>query len=122
MAKNNPFRQPVILSNSETGESRQFLSMAQAALFLGVHMTTVKRYLINSKPYNGYVITKVNSGSSISVSTNVRQPILLTNPIIDITKQFSTTKDACDYLEIFNKRLSNYLKISSRLQINKLRL
>lgn len=84
--------------------------MAQAALFLGVHMTTVKRYLNNSKPYNGYIITKVNSGSPISVPTNVRQPILLTNPTTGIIKQFSTTKDACDYLEISSKRLSNYFK------------
>ena len=82
MAKNNPFRQSVILSNSETGESRQFTSMAQAALFLGVLMTTVKRYIINSKPYNGYTITKVNSGLDLpftSVPTNVIQPVLLTN-------------------------------------------
>lgn len=34
MANNNPFRLPVILSNRETGESRQFISMTQAALFL----------------------------------------------------------------------------------------
>jgi hypothetical protein len=113
MAKNNPFRQPVLISNSETGDSREFLSMTQAAQFLGIHETTVKRYLINSKPYNGYIITKVNSGSdlpSISVPTNVRQPVLLSNPTTGITKEFSTSKDACDYLEISSKRLSNYFK------------
>jgi hypothetical protein len=107
MAKNNPFRQTVILSNSETGESRQFTSMAQAAIFLGVHMTTVKRYLMNSKPYKGYTI-KANSGLDspfTSVPTNVRQPILLTNQTTGITKQFSTTKDACEYLDISSKRL-----------------
>jgi len=113
MAKNNPFRQPVVISNRETGDTRQFLSMTQAAHFLGIHKTTVKRYLINSKPYNGYIITQVNSGldsSSISVPTNVRQPVLLTNPTTGISKEFSTTKDACDYLEISAKRLSNYFK------------
>ena len=31
MANSNPFRQPVILSNSQTGDSQQFTSMAQAA-------------------------------------------------------------------------------------------
>lgn len=113
MAKNNPFRQPVIVSNSETGDSRQFTSMAQAALFLGVHMTTIKKYLINCKPYNGYTITKVNSGldlASTFVPTNVKQPVLLTNQTSGITKQFSTTKDACKYLEISSKQLSNYFK------------
>jgi predicted transcriptional regulator len=124
MAKNNPFRQPVIVSNIETGDSRQLLSMTQAAHFLGIHKTTVKRYLINSKPYNGYIITKVNSGlysSYISVPTNIRQPVLLTNPTAGITKEFTTTKDACNYLKISSKRLSNYFKnieSSSDKQVN----
>jgi len=123
MAKNNPFRQPVIISNSETGDSRQFLSMTEAAHFLGIHKTTVKRYLINSKPYNGYIITKVNGldSSSILVPTNIKQPILLTNPTTGVTKEFSTTKDACDYLEISIKRLSNYFKkieLSADKQVN----
>lgn len=43
-------------------------------------MATVKRYLDSSKSYNGYTITKVNSGSylqSISVPTNERKAVLL---------------------------------------------
>ena len=50
MVNNNPFRVPIILSNIESGENKEFTSMIQAALFLGVHMTTVKRYLVNNKP------------------------------------------------------------------------
>lgn len=113
MANNNPFRQPVVLSNSQTGDSQQFTSMAQAAQFLGVHMTTVKRYLNSSKPYNGYTITKVNPGldsPSISVPTNEKQAVLLTNKALGVTKQFSTMKAACGYLEISSKRLSNCFK------------
>ncbi len=113
MARNNPFSQPVVVSNIQTGDSQQFTSMARAALYLGVHMTTVKRYLNYSKPCNGYMITKVNSGldlPSTSVPTNERQAVLLTNNASGITKQFSTMKAACQYLEISSRRLSNYLK------------
>lgn len=113
MAQNNPFRQSVVLSNSNTGDSQQFSSMAQAALFLGVHMTTVKRYLNSSKPCNGYIITKVNSGldlHSTRVPTNEKQAVLLTNKASGATKQFSSIKAACQYLDISSKRLSNYFK------------
>lgn len=82
MAQNNPFSLPVVVSNSKTGDSQQFSSMTQAALFLGVHMTTVKRYLNSSKPCNGYIITKVNSGlylPSTHVPTNEKQAVLLTS-------------------------------------------
>ena len=78
MAKNNPFRVPVILSNIETGNREEFTSMIQAALFLGVHMTTVKRYLVNNKPYKGYMITKAISSldsSSASSLTNSKQAV-----------------------------------------------
>lgn len=76
-------------------------------------MTTVKRYLINNKAYNGYMITKATSGldfSSISSPTNQKQAVELTNSVLGITKQFSTMKSACLYLGISYRRLSNYLK------------
>lgn len=113
MATNNPFRVSIILFNTETGKREEFTSMSQAALFLGVHMTTVKRYLINNKPYKGYMITKSTSSldsSSISSLTNERQAVVLTNSVSGITKQFSTMKAACQFLDISPKRLSNYLK------------
>jgi predicted transcriptional regulator len=112
MAKNNPFRVSIILSNIETGKREEFTSMTQAALFLGVHMTTVKRYLINNKPYNGYMIKSNSSldSSSISSVTNQRQPVVLTNSVSWITKEFSTMKAAYQFLGISPRRLSNYLK------------
>jgi len=113
MAKNSPFRVPIILSNIETGKREEFTSMIQAAQFLGVHMTTVKRYLINNKPYKGYMITKATSSldsSSISSPTNSRQAVVLTYSVSGITKQFPTMKAAYQFLDISPKRLSNYLK------------
>ena len=116
MAKNNPFRVSIILSNTETGKREEFTSMTQAALFLGVHMTTVKWYLINNKPYKGYMITKATSSldsSSISSLTNERQAVVLTNSVSGITKQFSTMKAAYQFLGISPRRLSNYLNNES---------
>lgn len=114
MAKNNPFRVSIILSNIETGQNKEFTSMIQAALFLGVHMTTVKRYLVNNKPYKDYMITKATSSldsSSPSTSlTNSRQAVELTNSVTGVTKEFSTMKAAYQFLGISPRRLSNYLK------------
>lgn len=42
--------------------------------------------------------------------TNERQAVLLTNKASGVTKEFSTIKAACEYLEISSKRLSNYFK------------
>ena len=120
MAKNNPFRVPVIITNIETGKREEFTSMIQAALFLGVHMTTVKRYLINNKPYKGYMITKATSSldSSISSLTNSKQPVVLTNGVSGITKQFSTLKAACQFLDISSRQLYNYFKNNESSFIN----
>lgn len=113
MTKNNPFRVPILLTNIETGKREEFTSMIQAALFLDIHMTTVKRYLINNKPYKGYMITttlRVVDSSSISNLTNSRQAVVLTNSVSGITKQFSTMKAAYQFLGISPRRLLNYLK------------
>jgi hypothetical protein len=113
MAENNPYRVPLVLSNTVTGKREEFSSMAKVALFLGVHVTTVKRYLINNKPYNGYMITKATYSLDISSSsslTNKSQAILLTHSVLGITKQFPTMKAACEFLDISHRRLFNYLK------------
>lgn len=105
---------PIILSNIDTGKNKEFTSMIQAALFLGVNMTTVKRYLVNNKPYKGYIITKATSSlyssSAPTRLTNYRLAVELTNSVTGITKQFSTMKAAYQFLGISPRRLSNYLK------------
>ena len=121
MAKNNPFKVSIILYKSETGKKEEFTSMAQAAQFLGVHATTVKSYLINNKPYKGYMISKATSDldfSSISNLTNKRQAVLLTNSVSGDTKQFSSMKAAYLFLGISPRRLSNYLKNKEYLLAN----
>nr|YP_009945078.1 GIY-YIG endonuclease [Monilinia laxa]QOE17442.1 GIY-YIG endonuclease [Monilinia laxa]QYB19867.1 GIY-YIG endonuclease [Monilinia laxa]QYB19952.1 GIY-YIG endonuclease [Monilinia laxa]QYB20033.1 GIY-YIG endonuclease [Monilinia laxa]QYB20129.1 GIY-YIG endonuclease [Monilinia laxa] len=79
-------------------------------------MTTVKRYLVNNKPYKGYMITKATSSldsSSASNLTNSKQAVELTNSVTGITKQFSTMKAAYQFLGISPRRLLNYLNNKS---------
>lgn len=120
-AKNNPFRVPVILSNLEIGNIKEFTSLIQAALFLGVHMTTVKRYIVNNKPYKGYMITKATS-SLYSYSapglTNSKQAVKLINTVTGVTKQFSIMKAAHQFWGLSPRRLSNYLKNNKSLPTN----
>jgi group I intron endonuclease len=123
MVKNNPFRVAIILSNIESGENKEFSSMIQAALFLGVHMTTVKRYLVNNEPCKGYMITKATSSklddsSSPSSLTNSRQAVKLTNSVTGITKEFPTMRAAYQFLGVSPRRLSNYLKNNNSLSTN----
>lgn len=121
MAKNNPFNVPIILSSIETGKREEFTSMAKAALFLGIHATTVKSYLVNNKPYKDYMITRPTSvidSSFISNLTNVRQAVLLTNSVSGDTKQFSSMKAACQFLDISPRRLLNYFKDKESLLTN----
>jgi len=113
MIINNPFRVPIILSNIETGENKEFTSITRAALFLGVDMTTVKRYLVTNKPYKGYMITKATSNLdtySASSLTNSKQAVELINCETGITQQFPTMKAAYQFLGISYRRLSNYLE------------
>jgi group I intron endonuclease len=56
LALNNNKRQSVTLINIETGESKEFLFMKDAAEYLGTSHTQVRNYYNKNKPYNGYVI------------------------------------------------------------------
>ena len=122
MIQNNSFRVAIILSNLETGEIKEFTSMIQAALFLGIHATTVKRYLVNNKPYKGYMITKatsnLDSSSAPAKLTNTKQAVELTNIVTGITKQFPTMKAAYQFLGVSSRRLSNYLNDNKSLSTN----
>jgi len=56
LALNNNKRQIVILTNLETGESKEFLFVKQAAEFLETSHTQVRNYYNKNKPYKGYTI------------------------------------------------------------------
>jgi len=54
-------------------------------------------------------ISSLDSSSTSSL-TNLRQAVVLTNSVSGITKQFSSMKAACQFLEVSYRRLSKYLK------------
>jgi len=53
---NNNKRQIVKLTNAETGESKEFLFIREAAEYLGTSHTQIRNYYNKNKPYKGYVI------------------------------------------------------------------
>jgi group I intron endonuclease len=57
MALVNQHRKPVILTNIETGVSKEFISMTEAGNYLGTSRVQIRNYLNNNKPYKGYIIS-----------------------------------------------------------------
>jgi len=113
MINNNPYKMSVVVMNEETGKKEEFPSLKQAALFLGIHRTTVKRYLMENKPYKGYMITKASSEldpANPTKLTNKNQAVELTNCETGDTKQFLSMQAAHQFLGISSRRLSKYLQ------------
>lgn len=57
LALNNNKRQPIVLTNLETGISKEFSFMKEAAEYLGTSHTQIRNYLKCNKPYKGYSIS-----------------------------------------------------------------
>jgi hypothetical protein len=57
MALNNNKRQPIILTNLNTGTYKEFPLMKEAAKYLDTSHTQIRNYLIRNKPYKGYKIS-----------------------------------------------------------------
>ena len=118
MRLGNILRQSVLLTNPDTGETKEFTSMTDAGLYLGVSRVTLKKYLLSGTPYKGYVITGP-SGSNIKVldesSSSTKflannLAVLLTNKSTGVSKEFSTMTEAAEYLEVSRGRLWYFLK------------
>lgn len=57
MALNNNKRQPIILTNLESGIYKKFLFIKDAAEYLATSHTQIRNYLKKNKPYKGYTIS-----------------------------------------------------------------
>ena len=57
MALNNNKRQPIVLTNLNTGTYKEFPFMKEAAKYLDTSHTQIRNYLIRNKPYKGYKIS-----------------------------------------------------------------
>ena len=113
MRLGNILRQSVLLINSETGDIHKFSSMTKAGIFLGISRVTVSKYLLSSILYKGYIICKdpLNIAKSSSTSNFIKQqPILVTNKLTGISKEFSSITEAARHLEISRAGLWYFLK------------
>lgn len=118
LSKSNTFSLPILLTNMETGDSKEFSSMTEAAKYLSTSRTQLRNYLIKDIPLLGYLISKVStlhSGEDLSTPKVKQQPLLLTNTKTGETTKFSSLTEAAKYLEVsrgaiwyyFNKKVSS---------------
>jgi len=111
MRLSNTLRQPVLLTNSETGDIKEFSSMTDAGVFLGISRVTVSKLLLSNVLYRGYKISKAPSiykgaaESSFNSNFIMQQPILLTNKLTGFSKEFASITKAAEYLDISRARL-----------------
>lgn len=119
LSLSNQLRQSILLTNIETGEINEFSSMTDAGLYLGISRVSVRNYLSKNLSYKGYSIIKAPSNDKVIDDQQSyynpiqQQPVLLTNKITGISKEFYSMTDAAKYLEISRGRLWNFLSKSA---------
>jgi group I intron endonuclease len=107
----NLLRQPVLITNSETGDKQEFSSLTDAGAYLGISRVSVKKYLLSDIPYKGYTFSiDLSDGKETAVlpptsNYTKQQAILLTNKITGISKEFSSITEAAEYLNVPRARL-----------------
>jgi group I intron endonuclease len=111
MRLSNTLRQPVLLTNSETGDTQEFSSMTDAGVYLGISRVSVRKYLLSNIPYKGYIISKapskdkdITEPASTSDFIN-QQPVRLTNKLTGNSKEFSSMSEAAKFLDVSRARL-----------------
>lgn len=119
MRLSNTFRKPVLLTNTETGDIKEFFSMTDAGIYLSISRITVKKYILSSLPYKGYIITQAPSKDTemvelpSSYSATQSQPVLVTNQITGISRQFYTNTEAAEYMQVSRGRLWYFFKTAN---------
>ena len=106
----NTLRKSVIVTDTETGNIQEFISLTEAGEYLGISRVTVGKYLSKGTLYNKYKISSFNASSNeTQVYSNVRafpqQPILLNNVETGDKKEFVSMTDAAKYLNVSRARL-----------------
>ena len=77
-------KKSVIVTDTETGDFKEFISLTEAGKFLGISRKTVDNYLSKGTLYNKYKISSpLTSSNETQVFSNVttisQQPVLLNN-------------------------------------------
>lgn len=127
MRLSNILRKPVRLTYTKTGNIKEFSSMTDAGIYLGISRVSVRKYFLSNNPYKGYTITKTPSkdkemaelpSSSKSIQ---QQPVLLTNKITGISKQCPSITDAAEYLQVSRARLWYFFSKTANTDIETLK-
>jgi group I intron endonuclease len=108
MVVNNRLRQPVLIKNIERGDCKEFASIAEAGLYLGVARGVIKRRIENNIPLKGYLVTKVDAGISLpspKTPSGKGQHVFIKNLETGDSKEFSSLKAVYEYLGISAIRL-----------------
>jgi len=114
MRLSNTFRKPVIVTNTETGETLEFSSLTDAGKYLGMSRVSVRKHLLKDIPYKQYTIyalrpsltdKEVVEVSALNYTKPLPQPLLLTNEETGDVKEFSSITEAAKYLDISRGRL-----------------
>jgi hypothetical protein len=110
MRLGNTLRKSVIVTDTETGNIQEFISLTEAGEYLGISRVTVGKYLSKGTLYNKYKISSFNASSNETqvqpnVTTFPQQPILLNNVETGDKKEFVSMTDAAKYLNVSRARL-----------------
>lgn len=92
--------------------------MTDTGIFLGISRVTVRKFWLNNLSYKGYTFSKGPSNNKdinlseplFSSNFVMQQPILLTNKFTGVSKEFSTMREAAEYLDISRAALWYFLK------------
>ena len=106
MRLSNTLRKSVLVTNTETGDRKEFPSMTEAGKYLGISRVSVGKYLLKGTHYKGNVISNLSLTSNVTnegdYSSNqasvYQQPVLLSNDETGDRKEFSSIKEAAEYL------------------------
>ena len=114
MRLGNNLRKPVLVTDVETGDIKEFISLTEAGEYLGVSRVTVGKYLLKGTYYKNYKISSSNSNlNETSVSNNTvsssQQAVLLNNVETGDIKEFVSMSDAAKYLDVSRARLWYFL-------------
>jgi hypothetical protein len=110
MRLGNTLRKSVIVTDTETGNIKEFISLTEAGEYLGISRVTVGKHLSKGTLYNKYKISSSNESSNETqvqpnVTTFPQQPILLNNVETGDKKEFVSMTDAAKYLNVSRARL-----------------
>lgn len=110
MRISNTLRKSVLVTNTETGDVKEFSSLTEAGKYLGISRVSVNKYLLDNLPYKEYIISKPSltdkdTFSPLKETSLSQQPVLLTNTETGKVIEFSSMTEAARHLDISRARL-----------------